>query len=302
MTKKAAAAKRPRLDAETKAGLAFTSPFIIGFLLFMIVPMMISLYYSLCDYNILSAPVFVGLKNYIKMFSDEVFFKTIGVTFFYALISVPLRLAFALLVAMLLLNSSRLTAFYRAAYYLPSIIGGSVAVSILWKRMFAIDGVINKVLAVFGMKDPVSWLGDKNTAIWTLILLAVWQFGSSMLMFLSSLKQIPPSLYEAASIDGAGKFRQFFKITLPLLTPTIFFNLVMQMINGFLAFTQCYIITQGKPMNSTLFYTVYMYQQSFEYYNTGYGAALAWVMLLIVGLITAVLFATKRFWVYEEGL
>lgn len=302
MTKKAAAAKRPRLDAETKAGLAFTSPFIIGFLLFMIVPMLISLYYSLCDYNILSAPVFVGFKNYIKMFSDEVFFKTIGVTFFYALISVPLRLAFALLVAMLLLNSSRLTAFYRAAYYLPSIIGGSVAVSILWKRMFAIDGVINKVLAVFGMKDPVSWLGDKNTAIWTLILLAVWQFGSSMLIFLSSLKQIPPSLYEAASIDGAGKFRQFFKITLPLLTPTIFFNLVMQMINGFLAFTQCYIITQGKPMNSTLFYTVYMYQQSFEYYNTGYGAALAWVMLLIVGLITAFLFATKRFWVYEEGL
>lgn len=299
--KRVAAKKNTWLDAEAKAGLAFTSPFIIGFLLFMIVPMLISLYYSFCDYNILSAPEFVGLKNYINMFSDEVFFQAIGVTFFYALVSVPLRLAFALLVAMLLLKSSKLTAFYRAVYYLPSIIGGSVAVSILWKRMFAIDGVVNKLLAALGMKEPISWLGDKNTAIWTLILLAVWQFGSSMLIFLSSLKQIPVSLYEASNIDGANRFSQFFKITLPLLTPTIFFNLVMQMINGFLAFTQCYIITQGKPMNSTLFYTVYMYQQSFEYYNTGYGAALAWVMLLIVGLITAFLFATKRFWVYEEG-
>ena len=151
------------------------------------------------------------------------------------------------------------------------------------------------------MKDPVSWLGDKNTAIWTLILLAVWQFGSSMLIFLSSLKQIPSSLYEAASIDGAGKFRQFFKITLPLLTPTIFFNLVMQMINGFLAFTQSLIITQGKPMDTTLFYAVYMYQQSFQFNNAGYGAAMAWVMLLIIGLFTLLLFKTKKFWVYDAG-
>ena len=152
-----------------------------------------------------------------------------------------------------------------------------------------------------GIETTFAWLGDTRTAIWVLILLAVWQFGSSMLIFLSALKQISRELYEAAEVDGANGIQKFFRITLPLLTPTIFFNLVMQMINGFLAFTQSYIITQGKPMNSTLFYTVYMYQQSFEFYNTGYGAALAWVMLAIIGAITLILFATKKFWVYEEG-
>ena len=216
--------------------------------------------------------------------------------------SVPLKLLFALIVAMLLLENSKMSGFYRAAYYLPSIIGGSVAVSILWKRMFAMDGVVNKLLGMVGIQTSFSWLGDTRTAIWVLILLVVWQFGSSMLIFLSSLKQVPQSLYEAAEVDGASAPGKFFKITLPLLTPTIFFNLVMQMINGFLAFTQCYIITQGKPMNSTLLYTVYMYKQSFEFYNTGYGAALAWVMLAVIGLITLFLFATKRFWVYEGGL
>lgn len=299
---KSAERMRSYFNRESVAGVVFTLPFILGFLLFMIVPMGISLYYSFCDYNILSAPKFTGLKNYISMFQDETFYKAIGVTFYYALVSVPLRLIFALAVAMALLKNSKASGFYRAAYYLPSIIGGSVAVSILWKRMFAIDGVINKLLSVFGLNEGIAWLGNTKTAIWTLIILAVWQFGSSMLIFLSSLKQIPASLYEAARVDGASAVRQFFKVTLPLLTPTIFFNLVMQMINGFLAFTQCYIITQGKPMNSTLFYTVYMYQQSFEYYNTGYGAALAWVMLGIVGMITLVLFATKRFWVYDGGV
>lgn len=186
-------------------------------------------------------------------------------------------------------------------YYLPSIIGGSVAVSILWKRMFATDGTINSILHSLGMEQTIPWLGNKNTAIWTLIILTVWQFGSSMLIFLSSLKQIPTSLYEAAEVDGAGKTRVFFTITLPLLSPTIFFNLVMQMINGFLAFTQCYIITKGEPLNSTLFYMVYMYKQSFEFYNTGYGAALSWFMLLLVGVVTAFLFATKKLWVYDGG-
>ena len=295
-------ALKQQLSRESVAGVLFTLPFTIGFLLFMIVPMGISLYYSFCDYNILSPPVFTGMKNFISMFRDETFFKTLKVTFFFAFVSVPLKLLFALIVAMLLLENSKMSGFYRAAYYLPSIIGGSVAVSILWKRMFAMDGVVNKLLGMVGIQTSFSWLGDTRTAIWVLILLVVWQFGSSMLIFLSSLKQVPQSLYEAAEVDGASAPAKFFKITLPLLTPTIFFNLVMQMINGFLAFTQCYIITQGKPMNSTLLYTVYMYKQSFEFYNTGYGAALAWVMLAVIGLITLFLFATKRFWVYEGGL
>ena len=295
-------ALKQQLSKESVAGVLFTLPFTIGFLLFMIVPMGISLYYSFCDYDILSPPVFTGLKNFISMFQDETFFKTLKVTFFFAFVSVPLKLLFALIVAMLLLENSKMSGFYRADYYLPSIIGGSVAVSILWKRMFAMDGVVNKLLGMVGIQTSFSWLGDTRTAIWVLILLVVWQFGSSMLIFLSSLKQVPQSLYEAAEVDGASAPAKFFKITLPLLTPTIFFNLVMQMINGFLAFTQCYIITQGKPMNSTLLYTVYMYKQSFEFYNTGYGAALAWVMLAVIGLITLFLFATKRFWVYEGGL
>ena len=289
------------LSKESTAGIIFTLPFTIGFLLFMIVPMGISLYYSFCKYDILSPPVFTGLDNFVKMFQDETFYKAIGVTFYFALVSVPLRLVFVLIVAMLLLKNSKMSGFYRAAYYLPSIIGGSVAVAILWKRMFATDGVVNRLLGAVGIETTFAWLGNTKTAIWVLILLAVWQFGSSMLIFLSALKQISKELYEAAEVDGANGIQKFFRITLPLLTPTIFFNLVMQMINGFLAFTQSYIITQGKPMNSTLFYTVYMYQQSFEFYNTGYGAALAWVMLAIIGAITLLLFATKKFWVYEEG-
>ena len=294
---------RQKLNTEETAGIICTLPFTFGFLAFTIVPMLMSLYYAFTDYDIKNPPVWAGLKNFIKMFTDDPrFVKSLQVTFYFALTSVPLRLIFALLVALLLLRTTKVTSFYRAAYYLPSIIGGSVAVSILWKRMFAKEGVVNAILGMFGIHTTFAWLGNKHTAIWVLVVLAVWQFGSSMLIFLSSLKQIPQSLYEAARVDGSNKWQQFWKITLPLLTPTIFFNLVMQMINGFLAFTQCYIITQGKPMDSTLFYTVYMYEQSFQFNNAGYGAAMAWVMLLIIALITAVLFGTKKFWVYEGGL
>ena len=288
------------LDRERVAGLICTLPFTVGLCLFLIIPMLISAYYSFCDFDILSAPVFIGLGNFTRMAADAKFWKTLSVTFFYAFMSVPLKLIFALLVAEILLKTSRVSGLYRAVYYLPSIIGGSVAVSILWKRMFASNGSFNAILQSMGIPCSISWLGNVDTAIWILILMTVWQFGSSMLIFLASLKQIPSTLYEAARVDGGNGPQQFFRITLPLLTPTIFFNLVMGVINGFLAFNQSYIITQGKPLNSTLFYTVYMYQQSFEYYKAGYGAALAWVMLLIIGLFTGLLFLTKRFWVYEE--
>lgn len=290
------------LNKESRAGVIFCLPFIIGFLLFLAVPMLLSLYYSFCDYDIISPGKFIGFGNYIKMFTeDETLWQSMKATLYFVLVSVPLRLVFALAVAMILVKPTRATGFYRAAYYLPSILGGSVAVSVLWRRMFATDGMVNSILEVFGIHTQFAWLGNTSTAIWTLILLAVWQFGSSMLIFLSSLKQIPSSLYEAAEVDGAGKIGKFYKITLPLLTPTIFFNLVMQMISGFLAFTQSLIITQGKPLNSTLFYALYMYQQSFSFNNAGYASAMAWVMLLFIGLLTMILFKTKKYWVYEQG-
>lgn len=290
------------LNTPGVAGYVFILPFIIGFLGFLALPMLLSFGFSFTRYNILESPVFIGLENYRTMFfEDTKFWKVFGVTMYYVVFSVPLRLLMALVVALLLVKSSKLSGFYRAVYYLPSIIGSSVAVAILWKRMFASDGVINALLQAIGIPCEIAWLGRADTAIWTLIILAVWQFGSSMLIFLSGLKQIPVSLYEAATVDGANGIQKFFKITLPMLTPTIFFNLINQLINGFMAFTQSYIITQGKPRDSTLFYTVYMYQNSFTYSKLGYGCAMAWFMVFVVGILTLILFKTQNKWVYYES-
>lgn len=290
------------LNTPKVAGYVFILPFIIGFLAFMALPMILSLGFSFTRYNILKSPVFIGLENYKTMFTaDPKFWKVFGVTMYYVLFSVPLRLIMALAVAMLLVKSTKLSGFYRAVYYLPSIIGSSVAVAILWKRMFASDGVINALLGIVGLPSDLAWLGRADTAIWTLIILAIWQFGSSMLIFLSGLKQIPVSLYEAATVDGANGIQRFFKITIPMLTPTIFFNLINQLINGFMAFTQSYIITQGKPRDTTLFYTVYMYQNSFTYNKLGYGCAMAWFMVFVVGMLTLVLFKTQKKWVHYEA-
>lgn len=290
-----------KLADEKVAGYVFILPFAIGFIAFLCFPMLMSLVFSFTKYNILTAPSFIGLDNYKTMFTnDELFWKSFWVTIKYVVFSVPLRLIMALVVAMLLARKSKASGFFRAVFYLPSIIGSSVAVAILWKRLFASNGVINGLLGLIGIETNIAWLGRVDTAIWTLIILAVWQFGSSMLIFLAGLKQIPVYLYEAATVDGISWWKKFTKITLPMLTPTIFFNLINQLINGFMAFTQSYIITEGKPLNSTLFYVVYMYQNSFKYNKLGYGCAMAWFMVIVVGTLTAILFLSQKKWVYYE--
>lgn len=291
-----------KLTDEKVAGYVFILPFIIGFVCFISFPMLLSLVFSFTRYNILSSPTFIGLQNYKDMFfNDNLFWVTFRVTMKYVFFSVPLRLVMALLIAMLLTRKSKLSGLYRTVFYLPSIIGSSVAVAVLWKRLFASNGILNALLGSIGITSNVAWLGQVDTAIWTLIILAVWQFGSSMLIFLAGLKQIPVYLYEAATVDGVSAWGKFTKITLPMLTPTIFFNLINQLINGFMAFTQSFIITEGKPLNSTLFYTVYMYQSSFKFNKLGYGSAMAWFMVLVVGAITALIFFTQKKWVYYES-
>jgi multiple sugar transport system permease protein len=294
---------KKRRFMEDVAGYAFISPWLLCFFAFSIIPIMFSLYFSFTDYDILGSPVFSGLENFRRMVADELFWKSLAVTFFYAFVSVPLRLVFAFIVAVLFKRASRMIRVYQAAYYLPSIVGGSIAVAVMWRRLFLSDGAINAVLQAVGINSAISWLGNPNTAIWTLILLAVWQFGSSMLIFLAGLRQIPVTYYEAASIDGAGPVRQFFNITLPQMTSIIFFNLIMQLINGFTVFTQAFVVSggNGDPQNSTLVYALYLYQRAFKYYSMGYSSAMAWALVLIIGVFTGVIFKTSDKWVFYES-
>ncbi|MDI4649950.1 carbohydrate ABC transporter permease [Cohnella hashimotonis] len=285
-------------------GYLFTAPFIIGFLIFTMFPMLASLYYSFTDYNLFEAPNWVGFDNYKTMFTgDDQYWKSVSVTFTYVVASVPLRLAFALAVAMLLNKAIGGIGLYRSAYYLPSLIGGSVAVSIMWTQVFGDKGLLNSFLNLFGAHATTSWIGSPGTAIWTLVALSVWQFGSSMLIFLAGLKSIPASLHEAANVDGAGAVRRFFKITLPILSPIILFNLIMQTISAFMTFTPAYVISRGEggPLDSTLLYSLYLYKRAFQFTQMGYASAMAWVMLLTVGIIALILFQTSKYWVHYES-
>lgn len=291
-------------DNNHVVGYLFSAPFILGFLVFIVYPIFSSLYYSFTDYNLLEAPNGVGFDNYITIFTDDdKYMKSVSVTFNYVFASVPLRLAFALGVAMLLNKAISGIGLYRSAYYLPSLIGGSVAVSILWSQVFGDKGLVNSALGLVGVETDTSWIGNPSTAIWTLIALSVWQFGSSMLIFLAGLKNIPKDYYEAASVDGANAVRKFFKITLPLLSPIILFNLIMQTISAFMTFTPAYIISRGEggPLDNTLLYSLYLYKRAFEFYQMGYASAMAWIALIVIAIVTLLIFQTSRYWVHYES-
>lgn len=280
----------------------FLSPWILGFLALAIGPILASLYFSFTKYDMVSPPIWVGLDNYEYMLErDRRFWKALTVTFHYVALAVPLRLAIALAVAMLLDKGLRSISLYRAIFYLPSLLGASVAIAILWREMFGLNGMVNTVLANFGI-EGIGWITSPQTSIYTIVVLAMWQFGSPMLIFLAGLRSIPRDLYEAAEIDGTSPARQFFRITLPLLAPVIFFNLVLQTIEAFKTFSSAFIISNGTgaPGDSLLFYTVYLFNEAFKFFRMGYASALAWVLLVIIGVFTAIAFATSKYWVHYD--
>jgi multiple sugar transport system permease protein len=295
-----AAAPRRAQWGDGAAGYLFLVPWLIGFFGLTLGPVLASLYLSFTDFDLLRDPRWVGAANYVRIAtSDPKFAASMHVTFVYVLFAVPLKLAFALAVAMILNRGIAGLPVYRALFYLPSLLGASVAIAVLWRQLFAGDGLVNQVLAPFGIQGP-SWISNPSTSLWTLIALSIWQFGSPMIIFLAGLRQIPQEVYDAAAVDGATTSDRFWKITLPLLTPVIFFNAVVQTIDAFKAFTPAFIISGGTggPIDSTLFYTLYLYQEAFAYFRMGYAAALAWILLLIIGLFTAFSFLSSRYWVH----
>lgn len=300
-------ATRVRTDRrrEAVAGYVFLSPWLLGLLGITLLPMLYSLYLSFTDYDLLQAPEWVGLDNFVRMFTDDPkYWHAVRATLVFAVTSVPLKLAVALGVALLLNRQRRGAGLYRALYYMPSLLGGSVAIAIVWQTLFGGQGAVNGFLGLFGIGGR-SWITNPGTALGTLVLLAAWQFGAPMVIFLAGLKQIPTEMYEAAALDGAGRVAQFRRITLPLLSPVLFFNLVLETIAGFQGFTAAFVISGGNggPADSTLLYTLYLYLRGFGDFQMGYAAAMAWVFLVALGLVTAVVFRSGSLWVHyaDEG-
>jgi multiple sugar transport system permease protein len=292
--------RRKEAGRDNKAGYLFLLPWLIGLVLIVAGPMFASLYLSFTNYSLIQAPEWVGLENYARMFNDPRLHKSLAVTFIYVIVGVPAQLIVALGIAMLLNEGMKGLAFYRSIFYLPSMLGASVAIAVLWRQMFEVDGLVNQVLRLFGIPATTSWIADPQWALWTIILLHVWTFGSPMVIFLAGLRQIPGMYYEAASVDGASRWAQFRKITLPLLSPIIFFNLVLQIINAFQTFTQAFVVSNGTggPADETLFYTLYLYQRGFVQFQMGYAAAMAWLLVVIIAAFTAINFFASKYWVF----
>jgi multiple sugar transport system permease protein len=276
---------------------------VIGALLLTVGPMIASLYLSFTDYDLFSTPEWVGLENYRRLFTDDArFLASVRVTVLYVLVSVPLKLAAALAVALLLNRNRRGQGFYRSAFYAPSLLGTGVAIALVWRAMFTDSGVVDQITGWAGW-DTGGWINEPDYALWVLVILAVWQFGAPMVIFLAGLKQIPTELYDAAAVDGASRWRTFRSVTLPMLSPIILFNLVLETIHAFQAFTPAFIVSGGRggPSNATLFYTLYLYERGFAQFRMGYASAMAWLLLLVVALITALFFGTSRRWVFYSG-
>lgn len=301
-----AVAKQPfnfKKAMKNNLGFWFILPWLIGFLVFKLYPFAISLYYSFSDYNLFNGITKYGIENYTKIFTTPKITKALGVTFKYAFLTVPLKLVAALFIAYILNFKIKGVNFFRTAYYIPSILGGSVAIAVLWKAVFRDDGLLNTVLGFIGIQGP-SWLSDTKYALFVICLLRVWQFGSAMVIFLAALKGVSQDLYEAAAIDGAGKWRQFFSITVPLITPVIFYNLVTQLCQAFQEFNGPYIITSGGPRNSTTLISLLIYNNAFKSYDMGLASAMAWVMFVVLVIFTGIAFWSQNHWVYyadEEG-
>jgi multiple sugar transport system permease protein len=285
---------------ENRAAYLFLAPWFVGLALITIGPIVASLVLSFTDYSLLESPNWIGFENYERMLDDPRLLNSLRVTFTYVFVSVPFVLALALALAMVLDRGLRGLPFYRSVYYLPSLLGGSVAIAILWKIVFGTNGLVNQVLGLFGFENLPGWVGHPDYALGTLIVLNVWTFGSPMIIFLAGLRQIPHMYYEAAAVDGAGSMRRFFSITLPLLTPIIFFNLILETIKAFQTFSQAFIVSGGTggPADSTMFYTLYLYMRGFGAFDMGYASALAWFLLMIIAGLTAVNFIASRFWVH----
>jgi oligogalacturonide transport system permease protein len=281
-------------------GYIYTLPWILGFLIFQAYPLFASFYYSFTDYNITGIPNFVGLKNYFTMFTgDTLFFTSLANTLRFVFMSVPMKLVSALIVAIILSQNLKGINIYRTVYYIPSIFGGSVAIAILWRFLFMDGGLVNRLLAALHLPS-VPWLSSPDIALFSLSLLSVWQFGSSMVLFLAALKQVPEDLYEAARIDGADRFSVFFRISLPMITPVLFFNILMQMVNAFQDFTGAFVITGGGPLHSTYLFALKLYDEAFGYFKMGYASALSWILFVFILVFTVIFFRFSSMATYYE--